>query len=198
MPKSEDGQYELVLENRQVLVIFLFAALLCGIFFGLGFVVGQSSKGSLTAAKQEPTSTSDRADRKKSALAPAPVSEQPAAVASEPPVAKPPVKEGEATKQAEPANEKPKPEEKAAPAVAPPAQGQETGSINLQVAAFTTREEAEPMAALLKRKNFPANIVPGTTDRLLHVLVGPYPNSKEADAAKKKLEEEGFKPIVKK
>ena len=42
-----------------------------------------------------------------------------------------------------------------------------------------------------------ASIVPGTTDRLLHVIVGPYNNVKDTDAVKKKLENEGFKPIVK-
>ena len=70
--------------------------------------------------------------------------------------------------------------------------------MNLQVAAFSTRDEAEPVAALLKRKNFPVSIVAGTGDSLHHVLVGPYPNVKEADAVKKKLESEGFKPMVKK
>src|SRR5258708_10561912 len=72
MAKSEDGQYELVLENRQVLVIFLFAAVLCGIFFGLGFVVGQSSRGSptATAAKDAGIPAEKSAGNKKSALSP--------------------------------------------------------------------------------------------------------------------------------
>jgi cell division septation protein DedD len=202
MAHSDDGQYELVLENKQVLGIFFVAVILCGIFFGLGFLVGRSSKGP-TGAQPLVTSTSTGADNRKSAmpaekpLTPAPTpgdsAEKPAETqpaAEKPADPQPPAAE----------KEKPKPEEKApspapTPAAAPPA---ETGAVNLQVAAFSTRDEAEPVAALLKRKNFPVSIVAGATDKLQHVLVGPYPNVKEADAVKKRLESEGFKPIVKK
>src|SRR5712675_1076391 len=124
MPKSEDGQYELVLENRQVLVIFLFAAVLCGIFFGLGFVVGQSSKGSPTAttAKDAGTPAEKSAGNKKSALSPPePVAEP----AKETPAAAAPEAKGDAKSDAKPA-ETPapapsKPEEKPAPAPQPAA-----------------------------------------------------------------------------
>jgi cell division protein FtsN len=69
-------------------------------------------------------------------------------------------------------------------------------TIELQVSAHRSREEAEPVFLLLKRKNFPAAIVNRTTDTLFHVTVGPYHTLTEAEAAKKSLEEEGFKPIL--
>jgi cell division septation protein DedD len=68
----------------------------------------------------------------------------------------------------------------------------------LQVSAHGKREDAEPVVALLKRKNFPASIVTVPTDTLFHVQVGPYASLLEAEAAKKSLEEQGFKPYLKK
>ncbi len=43
MPKSDEGQYELILENRQVIAIFFVAAALCGVFFALGYMVGKNT-----------------------------------------------------------------------------------------------------------------------------------------------------------
>lgn len=200
MAHSDDGQYELVLENKQVLGIFFVAAALCGIFFGLGFLVGRSSKGP-TGATQQVTATGSASDNRKSAM---PSEKPPATSGVAAPTADTSADSGAAAdKPADPPvasekeKEKPKPEEKPPASASPPAP-EDSGAVNVQVAAFSTRDEAEPVAALLKRKNFPVSIVAGTTDKLQHVLVGPYSNVKEADAVKKKLEGEGFKPIVKK
>jgi cell division protein FtsN len=100
--------------------------------------------------------------------------------------------------------EKPKP---AAPDTAPkrvdtpppaPAPAVSNGPIVLQVSAHGKREDADPVVALLKRKGFPASIVTVPTDTLFHVQVGPYASLPEAEAAKKSLEEQGFKPYLKK
>ena len=52
MSYNEDGERELVLGNRQLLAIFFVAALLCGVFFAVGYVVGGNSTkaGAATAA----------------------------------------------------------------------------------------------------------------------------------------------------
>jgi DedD protein len=197
MAHNDDGQYELVLENKQVLGIFFVAAILCGIFFGLGFLVGRSSKGPTGATQATAIQTGGTSDSRKSAMP----SERPAAAAAQQ-ADTATDSSAAAEKPTEPApaiveKDKPKPEEKPA-ATSPTPAPVESGAVNLQVAAFSTHEEAEPVAALLKRKNFPVSIVAGATDKLQHVLVGPYSNAKEADAVKKKLEGEGFKPIVKK
>jgi len=42
MKNSETGEYELVVGNRQVVSAFFIVALLCGVFFALGYVVGSN------------------------------------------------------------------------------------------------------------------------------------------------------------
>src|ERR1051325_5938969 len=56
-------QTELVLENRQVVAIFLGMALLCGIFFALGYVVGRNTYSPAAAVAQgedAPTQSSEK------------------------------------------------------------------------------------------------------------------------------------------
>ncbi len=202
MATHEDSQYELVLENRQVLVIFFLAAILCGAFFALGFLAGRSSKGN--APSTQPAAVVAKPDaNRKSALSPAERSAETPAASPTEPAADPKPADPASAANVDKEKDKPRTEEKAVPppaAAAPapaPVPAMDPGTVNLQVGAFGTRDEAEPVAALLKRKNFPVSIVPGSTDKLHHVMVGPYP-AKEVDSVKKKLENEGFKPIVKK
>jgi cell division septation protein DedD len=75
---------------------------------------------------------------------------------------------------------------------APPA-----GSYTLQVAALGSRTDALSLAANLQRKKFPAFVVSPQGDKYFRVQVGPYADQKSADAAKKGLEDAGFKAIVK-
>ena len=57
--------------------------------------------------------------------------------------------------------------------------------------------DAHAVAASLLKKKFPAFVVSPTSDKYFHVQVGPYSDSKSAEAAKKGLESAGFKAIVK-
>jgi DedD protein len=222
MPKGEDGQYELILETRQVLVIFLLAVILCGVFFGLGFVVGRHSTGPTGTQVAAITGASGSADKKQSALSPpepspgetappagaTPAAETPAPAPEKTPETKLPEKpvekpRVELEKPTEKPVERPKPAPPAeapkrieTPPTAPPAVS--NGPIVLQVSAHGKREDADPVVALLKRKGFPASIVTVASDPLFHVQVGPYTGLPEAEAAKKALEEQGFKPYLKK
>ena len=142
------------------------------------------------ATSDTPAATSDTA-ADSGAAAEKPADMPPATSPATPPATQP-----AASHAAE--KEKPKPEEKPAePAPAPPAPAP-PAVINLQVNVFSSPEAAEPVASLLRHKNYPVTVVPGTTDHYFHVLVGPFSTMKEADAMKKTLEGEGFKPIVKK
>ncbi len=175
MTRAEDGEYELVLENRHVLGIFFVAALLCGVFFALGYMVGKSTGAA--APPQQQAVTAPSGEGRQSPMPP-PARKAESAPASEQPVEikQPPAGEQAAT----------------APAANPPAE-----TITLQVAALSKKEDADAMAAVLKEKSFPVSISAGAGDRLYHVLVGPYESTKDADAAKMLLEKEGFRAIVK-
>jgi len=67
----------------------------------------------------------------------------------------------------------------------------------LQVAAVTKEADALDLATRLQKQKFPAFVVPAQTDKYYRVQVGPYPDQKSADIAKKGLDGAGFKAIVK-
>ena len=48
MPKNEDGEFELILGNRQLLSVFFIVVILLGVFFTMGYIVGRNS-GTTTA-----------------------------------------------------------------------------------------------------------------------------------------------------
>ena len=50
MPKNEDGEFELILGNRQLLSVFFIVVILLGVFFTMGYIVGRNS-GTVTAER---------------------------------------------------------------------------------------------------------------------------------------------------
>ena len=71
------------------------------------------------------------------------------------------------------------------------------GAFTVQVAALTKQADAMSVAANLQKRKFPAYVVPPQGDKYFRVQVGPYPNQKAADAARKSIESAGFRAIVK-
>jgi len=45
VPRNEDGEFELVLANRQLLSVFFIVVILLGVFFTMGYIVGRNSSG---------------------------------------------------------------------------------------------------------------------------------------------------------
>ncbi len=43
MSKNEDGEFELILANRQLLSVFFIVVILLGVFFTMGYIVGRNS-----------------------------------------------------------------------------------------------------------------------------------------------------------
>ena len=176
MPKNEDGEFELILANRQLLSVFFIVVVLLGVFFTMGYIVGRNSGPAVeVAAVHKPES-------KPIVVDPTPPQESPSS-ANVPPAAAPaptstqPQREADVPK-AEPKREEPvakkeppakKEKEKPAPASAAPASGQ----TYLQLVA-TAKAEADVMVDVLHQKQFKAIAVeipekPG----LFRVLVGP-------------------------
>jgi cell division septation protein DedD len=73
--------------------------------------------------------------------------------------------------------------------------------ITLQVAALRTRQDAEAMVNVLKGRGYPVFMVTPekahAEDSLYRVQVGPFRTHSEADKARDKLVQEGFKPFLK-
>ena len=197
MSKGSERQMELVLENKQVIGIFLGIALLCGVFFALGYAVGRSTASpaeDLTQPEDEFTATGE----KPSALpSPTYIQRNPAA-ATQNPGSDTDLGFYQSVQEAQPQAMLPSGETQAAapgtpppPAVQPPPPG-----ILVQVSALTRREDAESLVVLLKEKKLPVLVTSGDNDTLFHVVVGPYKTDAEAQRVRQLLEQEGFRPFI--
>ena len=180
MARSEEGEFELILGNRQLLSVFFIVVILFGVFFTMGYIVGRNSTplgpDVATASKDSKPVVVDTAGRTPDRTPPAPsaadaetsnrepistAAQQSAETATNAPQTKPVV-----TKSDSP------PPEKAAP---PPAPGSEpaTGQTYLQLAA-TSKREADIMVDVLRQKNFKAMAAEVPEKQgVFRVLVGP-------------------------
>jgi cell division septation protein DedD len=71
------------------------------------------------------------------------------------------------------------------------------GATVLQVAAVVRQSDARTLAQALQKKKFPVFVVTPDTDRFYRVQIGPYRDKQSVNAARQKLEQLGFKSIVK-
>jgi DedD protein len=209
--KAPDGQVEVALESKQLLVIFFVIVALCGVFFSLGYIVGHNTLASVTRITQSEPGAG--APDKPSPMPPAPAVQQepenpaPAGPNSDQPAPAPAAAPAPDLNFYQSVEEK-SPDARLSPAevphtVAPRAPATERPraepdpGIVLQVSALTHREDANTLIALLKGRRLPVTVSSSSTDSLFHVLVGPYKNLKDAEHAKQSLEKDGFRPIIK-
>ena len=169
MPKNNDGEFELILGNRQLLSVFFIIVILLGVFFTMGYIVGRNS-APLVADSTPPSKSTNppmvvETPARPTESTPAPAAEPQTPAAVEPPKPAPepepaPVAPAKASEPAKTA----KSDAKARPVA---------GQAYLQLAA-TSRHEAEIMVDVLHKKGFRALLAeiderPGT----FRVLVGP-------------------------
>ena len=216
--EKRGGAGERVLEGRHVIGLFLLMLLFSGLFFTLGYLMGRDQYGGPVRAATDffkkpdvlpkpdvnskrasnppvaPPSTDTAAppnsdwefyhagDSKKPEDHLKPVKSAPAAAPKSIPVA---------VRTTAP------PRTASAPAKTPNASFVPAGTYILQVAALRKEVDALELAKSLKKKKFLAFVVAPQADKYYRVQVGPYPDAKSADAARKSLEGAGFKAIVK-
>ncbi|WP_031499312.1 SPOR domain-containing protein [Bryobacter aggregatus] len=205
MPRNEEGEFELVLGNRQLLSVFFIVVVLLGVFFVMGYILGKNSSpnpatevaGARSSAESGPAPNPiiiDKSAAKESAAAEAePAVEKPVQV--ERPVERAeriakPVEKAE-SKKPEPKKEEPKREESRrteTKAGEPP-----KGSLFLQVAAVG-RAEADVVAKVLKGKGYSIWIAPSDKETIFRVLVGPIQKS-ELGKTRSELNGLGFAPF---
>lgn len=208
MPRTDDGEFELVLGNKQLLSVFFIVVILLGVFFAMGYITGRSAaSGSADTAKKTDTTRSIVVDsgQRASPMPEANAQQAPAAAASSPdtttgtqPVTTVPQQPQE-TAPAAPASAEP-----AAPAVKPPQEAESSdkpplaeppaGTVFLQVVA-TARPEAEVIGGTLGKRGYKTrlSLAPNGAFR---VLVGPLKDASEIASTRASLEKAGFKPIV--
>ncbi len=205
MPKNEDGEFELILGNRQMMSVFFIVVLLFGVIFAIGYILGRNS-GPAT----EVATTAHKSE--KAVVVPSPAQSGSPAASADAPAPEPPKQEekkAEPEKKAEALKpeppkaevkkaEAPKPEpkkeakvEKPAKAAAPAATGQPAPGTYLQLAA-TKREEAELEVDVLRKKGFKAMAAQHPENPILfRVLVGPLAKN-DINKMKTDLKNAGF------
>lgn len=213
-----------MLESRHVIGLFLLMLLFSGVFFTLGYVMGRgqfdtqvraasTSHSAFDDINPKPNASGKRSTAKPQAAEPSPDRAAPT----------PPNSDWEFYNANKPKSEQDhlKPPEsvtahKAVPAIAKPdspakpvttsaksapvsksAPPTIAGGYTLQVAALTKESDAFDLARRLQAKKFPAAVLSPQSDKYFRVQVGPFPDQKSADAAKKGLEAAGFKAFVK-
>ncbi|PYT44599.1 MAG: hypothetical protein DMG47_10740 [Acidobacteria bacterium] len=214
------GAGERVLESRHVIGLFMLMLLFLGVFFTLGYVMGRNEyDGSVRAAtdffKKPSNSVSPKPEvNPKRANNPAP-----ATVPTDTPA--PPNSDWEFYHAGD--NKKTDDHLKPVAVAAAPAKKNLTSpakssvpprsasgssktqnpplipgsALILQVAALTRESDALDLASRLQKKKFPAFVLSPQGDKYYRVQVGPYADPKAAEAARKGLEDAGFKAIVK-
>jgi cell division septation protein DedD len=175
VPRNDDGEFELILGNRQLMSVFFIVVILLGVFFAMGYIVGRNASpvGTPEVATHRPETkpvdgetASTRETARDTAREPAEPA-TPKAADSQP---------RETASQQGPAT-KPAPTPEPAPvkttARAAASSQPESGRTYLQLSAID-HDKAEIMVELLHKKNFPAIAAeipekPG----VFRVLVGP-------------------------
>jgi cell division septation protein DedD len=181
---------EISLGTGRLLGLFFAFVVVCGVFFGLGYTLGRSvGPAAVTAEAASP--------------APANAAKPKANGASEEPANAPSTSDLTFYKTVEQKDANPQlvpaPASTPAPAGAPGPDSPHASAYIVQVAAVSKKEDAEALAGVLRKKNYPvflASNAPG--DSLFRVQVGPFNDIKEAEAMRGKLAGDGYTPIVKK
>ena len=218
--KEKNNGGDFVLESRHLVGLFLLLVVIFGVVFTLGYLLGRSQydaklravvgppPGSDVQAAPAPSSAAKGKTHLSSEDETAPKKNpdwdfyhsadpqtpedhlQPpakSALPATPAVASPP-KQGAAA---------PKPVKTTKPSAGTDAQLIPKGTVMLQVAAVLHQDDALALAQALQQKKFPALVIPPGADKYYRVQVGPYPDNQAATTARKQLEDNGFKSIIK-
>ena len=209
------------LSTRHLILVFLAGVAVCGVFFSLGFLVGYNERSSRMAPVTERVSAPatipptinppletvtvgpNRAETSTPTIPPPPAplqagppnvspSEQKTETAPgtpSPPIAAP----------SSPAKVEKQPVSGGA-ATAAAGAGASGAGFTVQITASRTRQDAEALVKVLKGRGYPVLLVaPGnahTNDNLYRVQVGPFASREDAEKARTRLAQEGFKPFI--
>lgn len=215
MPKNEDGEFELVVGNKQLLSIVFILMVLFGVVFSMGYFLGRANSGDGVVAGTPATpATQGRPDAAGPQTAAAPPVPDRALQPGEATVATPDAGTGSTTvpvsnETQTPPAAPPPPQEQPKPVVAPVKQAVQTqaapaadepapGQTFLQVAALK-KPQAEVLVEALRKKGFHAITVPVTVrgQEVFRALVGPLKSASEIAKTRADIESLGFpKPIV--
>lgn len=216
---AQTNDTEITLGAGKLLGIFFAAAVVCALFFGLGFNLGRGSTPipDPNVAVATPTAN-DKSAGKPSAnhvatSVPCPAGQicsdsttpeaTPPAVTPEgtdPAAATPSAGTAQATSTAPAATPVAAATQPSTPAPTPvstAAAATPGNTFVVQVAAVSRREDADALTIALRKKNYPAFVISDLPDKLFHIQVGPFDDRKTASDVRDRLSNDGYNPIIK-
>jgi cell division septation protein DedD len=206
---------EVTLGPMRLVGIFCGLVLVCGLCFGLGYVVGRHkgqqpppaaaalpADATQTTAAAQTNSPANAAPPKPSA---APQTAPASAPAQQPADGQPETPSGEGPSETNPAAS---PQSvsppsgsgsfPAAAAVHPalPQPMQSSPQWMVQIAAGAHREDAQVLAGALRRRGYAVTFRPDPADGLIHVRIGPFSSRREANLMRQRLLNDGYNAIM--
>jgi cell division septation protein DedD len=163
--------------------IFFGVAVLCAIFFSIGYKMGKVTSAAAPMAANPRVISSPPVSLKPSAAVEDPIQQTAAPVVAS---ASSPTRSISSAPKAQPVH--------AAPEMAHAG----SGNFAVQVAAVSRQEDADALESALRSKSYPVFVVNQPGDKLFHVQVGPFGSLADAEAMKAKLAGDGYNPILKK
>jgi len=194
---------EITLSTGKLLGIFFALAIVCGVFFTMGYLLGKStSAGGRTeivasvpsgSAAGKPNAGNKTPETTTQVCPPG--SPNCGASASSPSDTSSSGKAADQQAAAQPSGNKSS-DQSAAPAGTDVKNGANS-SFMVQVAAVSKQEDAEILVTALRKKQYPVFIANSAGDPLFHVQVGPFSEKKDAEAMRTRLSGDGYNAIVK-
>lgn len=214
MPKSEEGHYELVLGNRQLISGFFVLVILFAIFLTLGYILGRnsvvvgesgtvagiaddSSRSPVAEVARPATSTTGRPAASESIPEPLSAASEIPAASSPADAVSPAAEKRESTATKPAAVDHSPTTERTREILSGKVQliSPRKGDVFLQVAAIG-RAEAELMAEQLQKRSYRVFLSEVPDKDLFRVLIGPFETSARLNDTKKKLSDDGLPSIV--
>lgn len=194
---------EITLSTGKLLGMFFALAIVCGVFFTMGYLLGKSTSagGRTEIVATVPSNSAGK---------PYAGNKTPEAVTQTCPPGSPNCEPVSSTVDTNPSAKSPDQQTASQQpsgsktADQSPAQSASTDGKNgaassfmVQVAAVSKQEDAEILVSALRKKQYPVFIANAAGDPLFHVQVGPFSDKKDAEAMRTRLSGDGYNAIVK-
>jgi DedD protein len=194
---------EITLSTGKLLGIFFALAIICGVFFTMGYLLGKSTSaggrteivatvpsgstaGKPNAGNKTPETTTQTCPPGSPNCASATNASSDTGSAGK-----------AADQQTSSQTSGNKADQSAAQSGGTDVKNGANSSFMVQVAAVSKQEDAEILVNALRKKQYPVFIANSAGDPLFHVQVGPFSEKKDAEAMRTRLSGDGYNAIVK-
>ena len=194
---------EITLSTGKLLGIFFALAIVCGVFFTMGYLLGKSTSagGRTEIVATVPSSSAGKpyAGNKtpEAVTQTCPPGSPNCAPVSSSTDNTPAAKASDQASTAQPPSGGKTSDQSTAQSTSADVKSGAASSFMVQVAAVSKQEDAEILVTALRKKQYPVFIANAAGDPLFHVQVGPFSDRKDAEAMRTRLSGDGYNAIVK-